>query len=90
MHDCILSFPVVLLCIYFYHFNSFGAGFHPTGEFFLGVPLGVLWIPCVGPILGAVLALVVSVGNTTYGASMLFVYSIGMSPPYFPTTFYGI
>src|SRR5450759_3797028 len=32
-----------------------------TGGFFLGVSLGVLWIPCVGPILGAVLALVASV-----------------------------
>lgn len=49
------------------------------GGFFLGMSLGVLWIPCVGPILGAVLALVASVGNMTYGASMLFVYSIGMS-----------
>jgi len=51
------------------------------GGFFLGMSLGVLWIPCVGPILGAVLALVASVGNMTYGASMLFVYSVGMSLP---------
>ncbi len=49
--------------------------------FFLGMSLGILWIPCVGPILGAVLALVASVGNMTYGAWMLFVYSIGMSLP---------
>jgi len=60
-----------------------------TGGFFLGVSLGVLWIPCVGPILGAVLALVASVGNTTYGASMLFVYSIGMSLPMLSIAYYG-
>lgn len=50
---------------------------------FLGMSLGVLWIPCVGSILGAVLALVASAGDMTYGASMLFVYSIGMSLPLF-------
>jgi cytochrome c-type biogenesis protein len=60
-----------------------------TGGFFLGMSLGVLWIPCVGPILGAVLALVASVGNTTYGASMLFVYSIGMSLPMLSIAYYG-
>jgi len=60
-----------------------------TGGFFLGVSLGVLWIPCVGPILGAVLALVASVGNMAYGASMLFVYSIGMSLPMLSIAYYG-
>ncbi len=59
------------------------------GGFFLGMSLGVLWIPCVGPILGAVLALVASVGNTTYGAWMLFVYSIGMSLPMLTIAYYG-
>ena len=59
------------------------------GGFFLGMSLGVLWIPCVGPILGAVLALVASVGNTAYGASMLFVYSIGMSLPMLSIAYYG-
>jgi len=60
-----------------------------TGGFFLGMSLGVLWIPCVGPVLGAVLALVASVGNTTYGAWMLFVYSIGMSLPMLAIAYYG-
>lgn len=59
------------------------------GGFFLGMSLGVLWIPCVGPILGAVLALVASVGNTTYGALMLFIYSIGMSLPMLSIAIYG-
>lgn len=59
------------------------------GGFFLGMSLGILWIPCVGPILGAVLALVASVGNTTYGAWMLFVYSVGMSLPMLSIAYYG-
>jgi cytochrome c biogenesis protein CcdA len=60
-----------------------------TGGFFLGMSLGVLWIPCVGPILGAVLALVASAGDMTYGALMLFVYSVGMSLPMLSIAYYG-
>lgn len=52
-----------------------------AGGFFLGLSLGVLWIPCVGPILGAVLVYVASVGNIPFGALMLFIYSLGMSIP---------
>ncbi len=51
---------------------------------FLGMSLGVLWIPCVGPILGAVFAFVqVSSGGTDllYSAFLLVVYSIGVSIP---------
>jgi len=59
------------------------------GGFFLGMSLGVLWIPCVGPILGAVLAFVASVGNMSYGAWMLFVYSVGMSLPMLSIAYYG-
>ncbi len=73
-------------------FNKFSSRM-PQGSlmsgFFLGMSLGVLWIPCVGPILGAVLALVASVGNLTYGASMLFIYSIGMSLPMLSIAYYG-
>ncbi len=59
------------------------------GGFLLGMSLGIVWIPCVGPILGAVLAYVASVGNMSYGASMLFVYSVGMSLPMLSIAFYG-
>jgi len=59
------------------------------GGFFLGMSLGIVWIPCVGPILGAVLAYVASVGDIPYGAWMLFVYSVGMSFPMLAIAFYG-
>lgn len=51
---------------------------------FLGMSLGVLWIPCVGPILGAVFAFVqLSSGGVDllYSALLLIVYSIGVSIP---------
>ncbi len=59
------------------------------GGFFLGMSLGIVWIPCVGPILGAVLAYVASVGNVPYGAWMLFVYSVGMSLPMLTIAYYS-
>lgn len=55
-----------------------------SGEFgglLLGTSLGIIWIPCVGPILGAILAAVALEGNMTYGASMLFIYSMGFAVP---------
>jgi cytochrome c-type biogenesis protein len=60
-----------------------------VGGFFLGMSLGIVWIPCVGPILGAVLAYVGLVGNVPYGAWMLFVYSVGMSLPMLTIAYYG-
>ncbi len=51
---------------------------------FLGMSLGILWIPCVGPILGAVFAYVqLSSGGVDmlYGTLLLIVYSIGVSIP---------
>jgi cytochrome c-type biogenesis protein len=59
------------------------------GGFFLGISLGIVWIPCVGPILGAVLAYVASVGDVPFGTGMLFVYSIGMSLPMLSIAYYG-
>ncbi len=55
------------------------------GGLFLGMSLGILWIPCVGPILGSVFAFVAensaSSGGLTHGAILLLVYSLGVSLP---------
>ncbi|NJD78824.1 MAG: hypothetical protein FIB08_17310 [Candidatus Methanoperedens sp.] len=51
------------------------------GSFFFGMSLGIAWIPFLGPILGGVLAYAASIGNVSYGAWLLFVYSLGFSIP---------
>jgi cytochrome c biogenesis protein CcdA len=51
------------------------------GAFVLGLSLGIVWIPCVGPILGAVLGFVAIKGNLVYGSAMLVSYSIGLGIP---------
>ncbi len=55
---------------------------HPlVGGFVLGTFLGVIWLPCVGPVLGSVLAFVGTSGNTTQSAALLFTYGVGFSIP---------
>jgi len=51
------------------------------GAFVLGLSLGIVWIPCVGPILGAVLSFVAIEGNLLMGSLMLLSYSIGLGIP---------
>ena len=51
------------------------------GAFLLGTSLGFVWLPCVGPILGAIFAFVAVEGNMMFGAAMLLTYSAGVSIP---------
>ena len=53
----------------------------PVSGFLLGLSLGVLWIPCVGPILGSILTMVALEGNATTGALTLSIYSLGFAMP---------
>lgn len=47
----------------------------------LGLSLGVLWIPCVGPFLASILAMVALEGNLANGAFTLSIYSLGFAMP---------
>jgi cytochrome c-type biogenesis protein len=64
-----------------------------AGGFFLGMSLGILWIPCVGPILGAVFAYVAestaSTGNLLHGTFLLIAYSLGVSLPMLAIAYSG-
>jgi len=47
----------------------------------LGLTLGLVWIPCVGPILSGVLTLVATRGQVLGGMLLLAVYSFGFALP---------
>jgi len=47
----------------------------------LGLSLGLVWIPCVGPMLSSVLAMVATKGTLAAGLGLLFVYSLGFAVP---------
>jgi cytochrome c biogenesis protein CcdA len=51
------------------------------GAFLLGLTLGVIWIPCVGPILGAVLTYASVLDNFISGSLLLLAYSAGLGLP---------
>lgn len=50
--------------------------------FFVGIVFATAWTPCVGAVLGSILALAATIGSSTHGAALLFVYSLGISLPF--------
>jgi cytochrome c-type biogenesis protein len=55
----------------------------------LGMALGIIWIPCVGPVLAAILTMVAVSESPVTGAWMLFVYSLGVSVPMLAIAYAG-
>lgn len=47
----------------------------------MGLTLGLVWIPCVGPMLSGVLALVATEGKLSSGLILLAFYSLGFAIP---------
>lgn len=58
--------------------RSFGRG----ASFVMGMAFAAGWTPCVGPILGSILALAGSSGSVAQGAILLAVYSAGLGVPF--------
>ncbi|MCP3935456.1 MAG: cytochrome c biogenesis protein CcdA [Actinomycetia bacterium] len=68
------------------------ARFHPQlGRFGRGAPavagaaFGFGWTPCIGPVLASILGVAASSGRATQGATLLFVYSMGLGLPFLIT-----
>jgi len=53
------------------------------GSFVIGLTFAVAWTPCVGPILGSILALASTSANVKAGIGLLFAYSFGLAVPFF-------
>jgi cytochrome c-type biogenesis protein len=52
-----------------------------AGGFILGATLGIIWIPCIGPLLSGVLFMVAVKKQVVNGMVLLFVYSLGFAVP---------
>lgn len=52
------------------------------GSAVVGLAFGAGWTPCIGPILGGILAIASAGGNATQGGLLLAVYSIGFGIPF--------
>lgn len=55
-------------------------GYLPS--FLMGISFSAGWSPCIGPVLGAILTLVLNEGNIASGAVFLSAYSFGMAIPF--------
>ncbi len=58
--------------------RAFGKG----ASLVMGMAFAAGWTPCVGPILGAILALASASGSATQGALLLLFYSAGLGVPF--------
>ncbi len=57
-----------------------------VGAALIGISFGFAWTPCVGPILGAILALAGTAGGMSGGLILLAAYSTGLAIPFFLTS----
>ena len=57
-------------------------GTRGAGPFLLGVVFAAGWTPCIGPVLGAILAYVAASGNTSVGLWLLSLYALGFAAPF--------
>lgn len=64
-----------------FHLRDKPAGY--LGSFVVGVTFAVAWTPCVGPILGAILALAGTTAEIKRGILLLATYAAGLAAPFF-------
>ncbi|HHT9139867.1 MAG TPA: cytochrome c biogenesis protein CcdA, partial [Candidatus Tripitaka californicus] len=63
-------------------FHSGGKKTGIIGTFLMGMILGFVAAPCVGPFAGSILAFVATTGNIFVGLASLFFFSLGLGMPY--------
>ena len=62
------------------HFQQKPVGY--VGTVVVGMAFGAGWVPCIGPILGAILTLAATRANVAEGIGFLAVYSAGLAIPF--------
>lgn len=62
-------------------------GMQPVAAVLVGMAFGFGWTPCIGPILGAVLAVTATAGDAQ-GVTLLAAYAAGLGVPFLLAAFY--
>ncbi|MEM7427768.1 MAG: cytochrome c biogenesis protein CcdA [Pseudomonadota bacterium] len=57
------------------------------GAYIMGLAFAFGWTPCIGPVLGAILAVAATQDSATQGASLLAAYSLGLGIPFIAAAF---
>lgn len=61
---------------------------HIFGTFLVGMAFGAGWSPCIGPLLGSILAIAADKGSLPHGIGLLAVYSLGLALPFIILSFF--
>ncbi len=77
----LLGINVFKKLTFFYKFQNNTQSKGKWSGLILGLTLGIVWIPCVGPMLSGVLALVATKGELLSGLVLLGFYSLGFAIP---------
>ncbi len=76
----IIRIPLLLMDA---HFETGGVNAkHGMGALILGSAFAFGWTPCIGPILGAILAVAGAQSDLLYGIGLLTTYSFGLAIPF--------
>jgi cytochrome c-type biogenesis protein len=62
--------------------HSVKGGSTPWGAFAIGFAFAFGWTPCVGPILGTILAIAAAQNSVSKGIFLLTIYSLGLAVPF--------
>ncbi len=65
------------------HFKARPPGY--LGALLIGISFALGWTPCIGPILGTILAVASTKTNISEGVGLLSMYSLGLAIPFFIT-----
>ena len=68
-------------------FNTIDKPQNWFGPYLIGLAFGFGWTPCIGPILGTILAIAASDSSLGYGVSLLGVYSLALGIPFILAAF---
>jgi cytochrome c-type biogenesis protein len=63
-----------------YHADERPAGL--IGAYVIGLAFAFGWTPCIGPVLGAILAMAAGEHSVRQGVGLLFIYSMGLGIPF--------
>jgi len=65
-----------------FHFHIHAVSGRPLSAFALGLAFAFGWSPCIGPILGAILAVAAVAESSAAGLQLLGAYSLGLGVPF--------
>lgn len=72
----------------YYRFEPTAGGGNPGSAALLGMAFGFGWTPCIGPVLGGILALSATSDSVIQGMTLLGIYALGLGVPFLLSAYF--